>query len=56
MGIKDKYDQILIQPYNFELSIEGKEYEACRFEYENKTILGRTAKLTPKKNGLFVTL
>lgn len=35
--------------------IESKEYSAYTFAINNKIILFRTAKITPKKAGLFVT-
>lgn len=35
---------------------ESKEYNACRFEINNKSICYRIAKTTPTKNGQFVTL
>lgn len=35
--------------------IESKEYSAYTFTINNKIILFRTAKITPKKAGLFVT-
>lgn len=56
MAIIDYYKKIGLDPVNFELELEGQEYEACRFDVTNKKVHGRTAKLTPKKNGLFVTL
>jgi hypothetical protein len=56
MPIIDHYKKIGVVPKKFELELEGKEYEACRFEIQGKKNLGRTAKLTPKKSGLFVTL
>ncbi len=56
MKLKEKYQELGLEVTNFDLELESKEYEACRFEVENKLTLGRTAKLTPKKNGLFVTL
>lgn len=35
---------------------ESSEYEACTFSVENKDIIFRVAKTTPKKIGQFVTL
>lgn len=34
---------------------EGKEYQACNFQLNNYSIICRTAKVTPKKAGQFVT-
>lgn len=35
---------------------ESKEYNACRFQVNGQVAISRTAKLTPKKIGQFVTL
>jgi hypothetical protein len=34
---------------------ESQEYEGCRFKLDNKNIICRTSKITPKKIGQFVT-
>jgi hypothetical protein len=34
---------------------ESKEYNACRFQLNGLQIISRTAKITPKKTGQFVT-
>lgn len=34
---------------------EGKEYHACEFELNGSRIISRTARITPKKTGQFVT-
>lgn len=39
---------LLIEP-------EGKEYEACQFKLNGSKVINRTAKITPKKVGQFVT-
>lgn len=36
--------------------IESSEYQACSFKINNKTVQYRHAKITPTKNGQFVTL
>lgn len=36
--------------------IEGSEYLACSFKINNKTVQYRHAKITPTKNGQFVTI
>lgn len=48
------------QAYGLEVSSlatepEGKEYEACRFKLNGLSVISRTAKITPKKDGQFVT-
>ena len=40
---------------NFEIEAESKEYHACRFRLNGRTIISRNAKITPKKMGQFVT-
>ena len=36
--------------------IESSEYQACSFKINNKTVQYRHAKITPTKNGQFVTI
>lgn len=40
---------------NFNIETESKEYHACRFKLNEVNIMCRQAKITPKKNGQFVT-
>ncbi len=40
---------------SFTLEAESNEYQACRFLLNGKAVIGRTAKITPKKTGQFVT-
>ena len=40
---------------NFQKEKEGLEYDACRFNLNGKKIICRSAKVTPKKVGQFVT-
>ncbi len=40
---------------DYKLEAEGHDYEAFRFKLNNLLIIGRTAKITPKKIGQFVT-
>lgn len=40
---------------DFETEAEGREYHACQFKLNGQSVLGRTAKITPKKVGQFVT-
>ena len=49
------YDTIPFQITNFNKEMEGKEYDACRFELNGMKIICRSAKITPKKVGQFVT-
>lgn len=39
----------------FTRELEGKEYNACKFCLNNKYVIYRESKITPKKNGQFVT-
>jgi len=56
-------NQIKAQVYNkceleiteFEPEPESKEYDACRFKLSGLNVISRTAKVTPKKVGQFVT-
>ncbi|MTG98997.1 MULTISPECIES: MepB family protein [Myroides] len=43
-------------PCDFKFPRETSEYNACSFTLENKNIIYRKAKLTPKKVGLFVAI
>lgn len=50
----------IYRPCGFQLSdleteSESKEYEACRFVLNGLHIISRSAKITPKKGGQFVT-
>ena len=52
---------LVYDPYGFVCSSivnqsESKDYSACIFRLNNKTVLFRTAKITPTKIGQFVTL
>ena len=40
---------------NFTLEAESQEYEACQFQINDNKIHYRKAKITPKKEGQFVT-
>lgn len=40
---------------NFITEPESKEYDACQFELNNKKVVYRSSKITPKKVGQFVT-
>ena len=54
--IKSKvYDKIAWEITQFETELESKEYDACRFLLNEKIIVNRTSKITPKKMGQFVT-
>lgn len=49
------YDPCSLQISDLQVSPEGKDYGACRFSLNGLTIICRNAKITPKKNGQFVT-
>ena len=40
---------------DFQIEFESKEYDACRFQLNGLKIICRSAKITPKKAGQFVT-
>lgn len=40
---------------NFKINNESSQYNACSYTIDNKNIIERTAKITPKKIGQFVT-
>lgn len=53
--------ELFYDPCNFDfknpkLSVESIEYGACTFELHGKKIQHRVSKITPTKNGQFVTL
>ncbi|AWM14737.1 MepB family protein [Flavobacterium sediminis] len=49
------YDTCGLQLSDLQTEPEGQEYDACRFELDGLKIISRTAKITPKKTGQFVT-
>lgn len=49
------YDQCSLNISNFQFEEESKEYDACQFNLNDLSIICRTAKITPKKIGQFVT-
>ncbi|WP_046757017.1 MepB family protein [Kordia jejudonensis] len=53
---KRVYDVCGFDFLNFHESEESKEYEACTFQLDTFQIISRTAKITPKKVGQFVTI
>ena len=54
--IKTKiYDKVDFQISEMSNELEGKEYDACRFELNGMKIISRSSKITPKKIGQFVT-
>ena len=55
--IKSKiYDKLGWSLTNFRSEQESRDYAACRFDLQGYPIIGRSAKITPKKVGQFVTL
>jgi len=54
--IKSKiYDNCNLTILDFKVETESQEYDACTFNLNGKNIVSRTAKITPKKAGQFVT-
>tara|TARA_R110002050_G_scaffold204327_1_gene339516 strand:- start:1443 stop:1937 length:495 start_codon:yes stop_codon:yes gene_type:complete len=53
--IKTLYAQANIWVADYKLESESSEYAACTFTVNELRIMGRTAKITPKKVGQFVT-
>jgi hypothetical protein len=49
------YDKCELQISDFENELESTEYIACNFKLNGVNIICRTAKITPKKTGQFVT-
>ena len=49
------YERCALKISDFQLETERKEYDACRFELNGQKIISRSAKITPKKAGQFVT-
>jgi len=49
------YDKCSFKFSDFLLEEESQDYDACRFKLNGLNIISRTAKVTPKKNGQFVT-
>ncbi|MCO4754801.1 MAG: MepB family protein [Bacteriovoracaceae bacterium] len=49
-------DELELSPFDFKVEDEGRDYSACTYKIESKLIISRTAKLTPKKPGLFVAI
>lgn len=50
------YDKCGLDITNLKVHEESKEYAACSFKLNNKTIEHRLAKITPTKTGQFVTI
>lgn len=49
------YDKCFLNITDFLVEPESKEYDACRFKLNGLYTLCRNAKITPKKQGQFVT-
>jgi len=49
------YKKINLQISDLKIENEGKEYQACHYKLNTKTVHSRFSKITPKKIGQFVT-
>lgn len=52
---KEVYDKCKLEISEYVNEQESKEYNACRFKLNGLNIISRNAKITPKKEGQFVT-
>jgi hypothetical protein len=50
------YDKCGFDLTNLKQNLESKEYDACSFKLDGKTVQYRTSKITPTKTGQFVTI
>jgi hypothetical protein len=55
VDIKQLLKELALDYTNLELESESQEYDACRFVLGNQKVVFRSAKITPKKVGQFVT-
>jgi len=49
------YQKCSLDISDFKLEPESKKYDACQFTLNGRKVISRTAKITPKKIGQFVT-
>lgn len=49
------YDKLALEISHLRNEQEGSDYDACQFELNGVKIISRSAKITPKKVGQFVT-
>lgn len=49
------YNKLSLEISHFQQEPEGSDYDACQFELNGMKIISRSAKITPKKVGQFVT-
>ncbi|MGB0428886.1 MAG: MepB family protein [Bacteroidia bacterium] len=52
---KEVYQKCGLKIAGYRAETESREYDACRYELNGLKIISRTAKITPKKAGQFVT-
>ena len=52
---KEVYEKAKFDIIDFNVELESKEYNACRFKINGQNIICRSSKITPKKIGQFVT-
>jgi len=53
--IQTIYNSCAFEISHFKLEQESKKYDACRFKLNGLNIISRSAQITPKKIGQFVT-
>ncbi|AMM50863.1 MepB family protein [Rufibacter sp. DG15C] len=54
-SIKEVFEACSLHMTDFEVEPESQKYKACRFRVNGAVVIGRDAKVTPKKVGQFVT-
>lgn len=52
---REVYDKCHLEISDLKLEPESKLYDACQFKLNGRSVISRTAKITPKKAGQFVT-
>lgn len=52
---REVYERCALKLSDYHLETESKAYDACHFQLNGRKIISRSAKITPKKVGQFVT-
>ncbi|WP_339924803.1 MepB family protein [uncultured Cyclobacterium sp.] len=52
---REVYSKCGLEIADFKIELESQEYDACQFNLSGCQIISRSAKITPKKKGQFVT-